>query len=86
MSKCQHCAVEELINSYGGFAEVKTLCEKLRGKYNRSGLSNTDYNELLRLEKALDQAKKFNAEGAKKWTVDGLKRNAVKWKSLFHQS
>ncbi|WPQ51449.1 hypothetical protein [Acinetobacter baumannii] len=65
MSKCQHCAVEELINSYGSFAEVKTLCEKLRGKYNRSGLSNTDYNELLQLEKALDQAKKFNAEGAK---------------------
>ncbi len=65
MHKCNHCAVEELINSYGGFAEVKTLCEKLRGKYNRSGLSNTDYNELLQLEKALDQAKKFNAEGAK---------------------
>ncbi|HAV3805533.1 TPA: hypothetical protein JIF34_000874, partial [Acinetobacter baumannii] len=49
MSKCQHCVVEELINSYCGFAEVKTLCEKLRGRYNRSGLSNTDYNELLQL-------------------------------------
>ena len=63
MHKCNHCAVEELINSCGGFAEVKTLCEKLRGRYNRSGLSNTDYNELLQLEKAIEQAKKVN-EGA----------------------
>lgn len=29
---------------------------KLRGKYNRGGLSNTDYNELLQLEKAIEQA------------------------------
>ncbi|MFV5618472.1 hypothetical protein [Acinetobacter baumannii] len=63
MNKCPHCAAEELINSYGGFAEVKTRCEKLRGRYNRSGLSNTDYNELLQLEKALEQAKKFKSEG-----------------------
>lgn len=63
MNKCPHYAAEELINSYGGFAEVKTRCEKLRGRYNRSGLSNTDYNELLQLEKTLEQAKKFKAEG-----------------------
>lgn len=30
--------------------------DKLRGKYNRSGLSNTDYNELLQLDKAIEQA------------------------------
>ncbi|MDM9639069.1 hypothetical protein [Acinetobacter nosocomialis] len=64
MHKCNHCEAQELINSYGGFAEVKTRCEKLRGRYNRSGLSNTDYNELLQLEKAIEQAKKFNEEGA----------------------
>ncbi|MCO9048646.1 hypothetical protein [Acinetobacter sp. UC24323] len=64
MSKCPRCAVEELINSYGGFAEVKTRCEKLRGRYNRSGLSNTDYKELLRLEKVVEEAKKFSAEGS----------------------
>ena len=29
--------------------------DKLRGKYNRSGLSNTDCNELLRLDKAIEQ-------------------------------
>ncbi|HAV2932526.1 TPA: hypothetical protein JI034_10380 [Acinetobacter baumannii] len=63
MSKCPRCAVEELINSYGGFAEVKTRCEKLRGRYNRSGLSNTDYNELLQLEKALEQVNKVKTEG-----------------------
>lgn len=32
------------------------LSKKLRGKYNRSGLSNTDYNELLKLEKSIEQA------------------------------
>lgn len=32
--------------------------DKLRGKYNRSGLSNTDYNELLKLDKAIDQVHK----------------------------
>lgn len=32
--------------------------DKLRGKYNRSGLSNTDYNELLQLDKAIEQALK----------------------------
>lgn len=31
--------------------------EKLSGKYNRSGLSNTDYNELLQLDKAIEQAR-----------------------------
>lgn len=30
--------------------------DKLRGKYKRSGLSNTDYNELLQLDKAIEQA------------------------------
>lgn len=30
--------------------------DKLRGRYNRSGLSNTDYNELLQLDKAIEQA------------------------------
>ncbi len=30
--------------------------DKLRGKYNRGGLSNTDYNELLQLDKAIEQA------------------------------
>lgn len=63
MHKYNDCEAQELINSYGGFAEVKTRCEKLRGRYNRSGLSNTDYNELLQLEKAIEQAKKVN-EGA----------------------
>ncbi|ACC58066.1 hypothetical protein ACVYBP_18525 [Acinetobacter baumannii] len=42
---------------------AKARYEKLRGRYNRSGLSNTDYNELLQLEKAIEQAKKVN-EGA----------------------
>ncbi|WP_171497989.1 hypothetical protein [Acinetobacter calcoaceticus] len=32
------------------------LSKKLRGKYNRSGLSNTDYNKLLQLEKSIEQA------------------------------
>lgn len=32
--------------------------DKLRGKYNRSGLSNTDYNELIQLEKIIEQALK----------------------------
>lgn len=32
--------------------------DKLRGKYNRSGLSNTDYKELLQLDKAIEQALK----------------------------
>lgn len=48
------------------------LSKKLRGKYNRSGLSNTDYNELLRLEKAVNQTKpeeilKHRPEGATHW-------------------
>ncbi|MBR7679988.1 hypothetical protein [Acinetobacter nosocomialis] len=30
--------------------------DKLRSKYNRGGLSNTDYNELLQLDKAIEQA------------------------------
>ena len=43
MSKCSQCAVKELIDSYGGLTEAKARSVKLRGKYNRSGLSNTDY-------------------------------------------
>jgi hypothetical protein len=39
-------------------AEAVARSEKLRGRYNRSGLSNTDYNELLRLEKAVKEAVK----------------------------
>lgn len=37
--------------------------DKLRGKYNRSGLSNTDYNELLELDKAIERALKDKKEG-----------------------
>jgi len=45
---------------------------KLRGKYNRGGLSNADYNELLQLEKAIDQAileeiSNQRPEGATHW-------------------
>lgn len=36
--------------------------DKLRGRYNRSGLSNTDYNELLQLDKAIEQAIKGRAQ------------------------
>lgn len=48
------------------------LSKKLRGKYNRSGLSNTDYNELLKLEKSIEQALpdeilKQRPEGATHW-------------------
>ncbi|MCH7331859.1 hypothetical protein [Acinetobacter modestus] len=32
--------------------------DKLRGKYNRSGLSNTDYKQLLELEQLIDQYSK----------------------------
>ena len=32
--------------------------DKLRGRYNRSGLSNTDYNQLLQLEQEIDQHSK----------------------------
>ncbi len=39
-------------------AEAIARSEKLRARYNRSGLSNTDYNELLRLEKAVKEAVK----------------------------
>lgn len=50
--------------------------KKLRGKYNRSGLSNTDYNELLRLEKAIEQNKpeeilEHRPDGATHWQ-DGV--------------
>jgi hypothetical protein len=38
--------------------EAIARSEKLRSRYNRSGLSNTDYNELLRLEKAVKEAVK----------------------------
>ncbi|WP_250621215.1 hypothetical protein [Acinetobacter pittii] len=46
--------------------------DKLRGKYNRSGLSNNDYNELLRLEKAISKAipkeiSNQRPEGATHW-------------------
>jgi hypothetical protein len=37
-------------------AEATARSAKLRGRYNRSGLSNTDYNELLQLEKAIEIA------------------------------
>ncbi|HCS1003368.1 TPA: hypothetical protein NZK16_001003 [Acinetobacter baumannii] len=57
-----HSTDEELINSYGGLAEAKARSDKLRGKYNRSGLSNTDYNELLRLEKAVAKAMKGDSQ------------------------
>lgn len=43
--------------------KVKARCEKLRSRYNRGGLSNTDYNELLHLEKAIEQANKVKTEG-----------------------
>ncbi|ENU0142983.1 hypothetical protein PJ611_000056 [Acinetobacter baumannii] len=62
MSKCSQCAVKELIDSYGGLTEAKARSVKLRGKYNRSGLSNTDYKELLRLEKAVSQAMKGDSQ------------------------
>ncbi|HFG6988672.1 hypothetical protein U2E86_04900 [Acinetobacter baumannii] len=44
-------------------AEAIARSEKLRSRYNRSGLSNTDYNELLRLERAVEEVKKVNLEG-----------------------
>lgn len=48
------------------------LSKKLRGKYNRSGLSNTDYNELLGLEKTIEQTNpeeilKYRPKGATHW-------------------
>ncbi|WP_171456236.1 hypothetical protein [Acinetobacter lactucae] len=43
--------------------EAIARIEKLRGRYNRSGLSNTDYNELLRLEKAVEEVKNVNSGG-----------------------
>ncbi|WP_171257913.1 hypothetical protein [Acinetobacter gyllenbergii] len=42
-------------------AKVVARRDKLRGKYNRSGLSNTDYNELLQLDKAIEQMLKVGS-------------------------
>lgn len=42
-------------------AKVVARRDKLRGKYNRSGLSNTDYNELLQLDKTIEQALKVGS-------------------------
>lgn len=42
-------------------AKVVARRDKLRGKYNRSGLSNTDYNELLQLDKTIEQAPKVGS-------------------------
>ncbi|HFG6939057.1 hypothetical protein KWF86_11455 [Acinetobacter pittii] len=52
------------VNTLANFdlAEAIARSEKLRGRYNRSGLSNTDYNELLRLEKAVEEARKEQDE------------------------
>ncbi|WP_252719696.1 hypothetical protein [Acinetobacter oleivorans] len=62
------------MNTHENFNLEKAIArrDKLRGKYNRSGLSNTDYNELLRLEKAIDQAileeiSNKRPEGATHW-------------------
>lgn len=54
MSKCQHCAAEELINSYGGLAEAKAYMKRyfklnggLRNKYPKTGaLITNKMNEL----------------------------------------
>lgn len=35
--------------------------DKLREKYNRSGLSNTNYNELLQLDITIEQALKVGS-------------------------
>ncbi|EPF70794.1 hypothetical protein GCM10025882_26780 [Acinetobacter gyllenbergii] len=42
-------------------AKVVARRDKLRGKYNRSGLSNTDYSELLQLDKTIEQALKVGS-------------------------
>ncbi|WP_023269665.1 hypothetical protein [Acinetobacter gyllenbergii] len=42
-------------------AKVVARRDKLRGKYNRSGLSNTDYNELLQLDKTIEQMLKVSS-------------------------
>ncbi|WP_227063265.1 hypothetical protein [Acinetobacter pittii] len=62
------------MNTHENFDLEKAIVrrEKLRGKYYRSGLSNTDYNELLRLDKAIEQARldeilKHRPEGATHW-------------------
>ncbi|MDO7491887.1 hypothetical protein Q5X79_16230 [Acinetobacter baumannii] len=54
MSKCQYCAAEELINSYGGLPEAKAYMKRyfklnggLRNKYPRTGaLITQKMNEL----------------------------------------
>ncbi|HAV5770525.1 TPA: hypothetical protein JI173_09710 [Acinetobacter baumannii] len=54
MSKCQHCAAEELINSYGGLSEAKAYMKRyfklnggLRKKYPKVGnLITSKMNEL----------------------------------------
>lgn len=42
-------------------AKLVARRDELRGKYNRSGLSNTDYNELLQLDKTIEQALKVGS-------------------------
>lgn len=46
----------EIINSYGGLMPLEVAeqrCTKLQKTYRSSGLCNTEYNELLRLDKAI---------------------------------
>jgi len=53
------------LNTLENFDLEKAIArrDKLRGRYNRSGLSNTDYNELLELDKAIERALKDKKEG-----------------------
>lgn len=53
------------LNTLENFDLEKAIArrDKLRGRYNRSGLSNTDYNELLQLDKAIERALKDKKEG-----------------------
>lgn len=53
------------LNTLENFDLEKAIArrDKLRGRYNRSGLSNTDYNELLELDKAIGRALKDKKEG-----------------------
>lgn len=53
------------LNTLENFDLEKVIARRdnLRGRYNRSGLSNTDYNELLELDKAIERALKEKKEG-----------------------
>ncbi|ARG18734.1 hypothetical protein B7L44_05260 [Acinetobacter nosocomialis] len=53
------------LNTLENFDLEKAIArrDKLRGRYKRSGLSNTDYNELLELDKAIERAVKDKKEG-----------------------